>query len=509
MNNLSQISQNTTDETNISLIIDDVINSIKFCIARDAINEQIESNILLENIEQRKATHQSINLTFELYNNPNRKESTDLSKNWPIYHISCDSDNHNITSHQLITSVNADQSDSKIGEFNENVDITERVEMSDSEIEILSERSGVVNNNDSESDYIDHSAVSSPTIIDEPYPYKICKICKQLKQDIMLKCENCEKVFHISCVYIGEVNVNKIIKYYCDFCEADKSVLTEWRLERPSPAFKKFKDENYEHVEQIITDRVVYRKGIRIRQFRVKWKGYDNSNNSWVSENDMDGCLDTLQSYLRAVDKPLSKITGIVGARKRRGKYNKKNWIHLNDILLLFDKYKKELYPKVIIDHSIWTKFDSKDEIYFLKYENHCFTMLYIHHKKMAFISDGDNSYINDQDTSLALKKTLNIRLIPLVFKHQSKIDYCGSSSIVIALSFVRYYGKGLDPLDVNPNPRLYRRLIKRIHKYQSCPIMTNKEILTYTSWTKCSYCGKNYRTTDTKGLSNHLRIHQ
>lgn len=60
--------------------------------------------------------------------------------------------------------------------------------------------------------------------------------------------------------------------------------------------------------------------------------------------------------------------------------------------------------------------------------------MLCIHDKKIADISDGENNFINDHKSGWAITKTLNITLIPLIYKHQVEIDYCGSSAILIGM---------------------------------------------------------------------------
>lgn len=349
-----------------------------------------------------------------------------MSKNWPIYQIKPESLDPCTTKQQSNLSIHtviSHKSSKSIVDCEPN-----------SDYEILFERLYIDENrnSDTSSDYINHDATDSVSSIASSIN-EFCQKCQLFKDDVVLKCESCNKSFHTSCINLEEF-ANNIESFYCRKCEIHKDKIIEWKQETPSGEFAKYKKKHYAEIETIIADRIKPNSNGEIRQFRIKWKNYSNRSNSWVDECDMDGCLDTLQRYLRWSGKSLSKIVGFVGASRKNNKNNTKNWVEMNEIIGEFTKLKSKHYANVNIEHSIWFEFGTQDHNYFFKYESHCFTMLYIHDKKMAYISDGENNFINDYKSALAITKTLNITLIPLVYKHQIKVDYCASSAILIGM---------------------------------------------------------------------------
>lgn len=93
---------------------------------------------------------------------------------------------------------------------------------------------------------------------------------------------------------------------------------------------------------------------------------------------------------------------------------NHKNWISMETLLQNFDKLKKTLQIRVELEAKEWTKFEDKDGLYFLNFQFHCYTLLYIHEEKKAYIADGGNMFRTDDRIATGIKNLLQIRLILL-----------------------------------------------------------------------------------------------
>ena len=82
--------------------------------------------------------------------------------------------------------------------------------------------------------------------------------------------------------------------------------------------FNNIKEKDYDEVEAVVGHKEVYAKEggktIKIRQFKVKWLGFDNSQNTWHDEKFLHGCLDLVQNYCLKHNLPLSDIEGTMGA---------------------------------------------------------------------------------------------------------------------------------------------------------------------------------------------------
>lgn len=84
-------------------------------------------------------------------------------------------------------------------------------------------------------------------------------------------------------------------------------------------------EENYFEVEKIHYSRKI--GNCRKRQFKIKWKGYSNPENSWEPGENLDGALDLLQKYLRSKDLPLSNVEkllcGTESSKKKKRRQSK------------------------------------------------------------------------------------------------------------------------------------------------------------------------------------------
>lgn len=69
-------------------------------------------------------------------------------------------------------------------------------------------------------------------------------------------------------------------------------------------------EKQYE-VEKVISSRTYTKKGQLKKQYRIKWKGYPTSDNTWENESDCEACQELIQEY--EVSKAKKGIIGGVG----------------------------------------------------------------------------------------------------------------------------------------------------------------------------------------------------
>lgn len=210
----------------------------------------------------------------------------------------------------------------------------------------------------------------------------ICQMCEDDREGwTLLACDRCDFWFHIECLKITKEQTKKIINYYCPYCSKKYYIQTEWRQRKPNKEKKLDKEENYYEVEEIISCRGQPPN----REFFVSWKGYSREENCWVKEEDMDGSLDLMQDFLMEHNEPLSSIVGIMGSSKKN-KINKSNWIAMEKLVEEFGKYKTRYVDYCNLGYEAFKEeFGEEDKLYFLKWESHCYVLLYIFEKKMIY----------------------------------------------------------------------------------------------------------------------------
>jgi len=331
----------------------------------------------------------------------------------------------------------------------------------------------------------------------------ICE-CDGEGSGLTVMCDVCDKLYHRECLKYSHADITKRIRrFVCNSCEATTPFITEWKLTRATREQKLDKRQNYFEVEQILKHKIYFRRGERRRAFQIKWKGYSPEENSWVPETSLDGCLDTLQKYLKDKGLPLSNIVGLLGASSSELRINKKNWVSMEQILNTFEHYRAEYFPKTNLPAENWIGFKDNDGLYFLSWELHCFVVLYYHEESLAYIADGGDIFLSETDTADEIRRALGVRLIPCSFIQHTRADFCGSSAVLIGLELIRSYQAKTIP-SVLAAPKSWRdRIVRRMHKYHSAslelfaPLERRQKLI-------CQGCGKSFRFGDRRKHARH-----
>lgn len=329
---------------------------------------------------------------------------------------------------------------------------------------------------------------SSPTTNDEG-----CGLCSDPVTKKMIWCDGCDTSFHYKCVQLNNSQVRLILKYYCQNCEHDESLVTEWYGEEPTGVDKIDKEMNYFTVERIIDMRT--RNGVR--QFLVKWRNYSASENSWVDENDMNGCVNMLQKFLRKRNEKLSTISYLLGADKSDDT-NEDNWVspkQVIDTILKFKNWDQSL-KKVNIDISEFLVFKNHDGLYLFGYKHHAYMLLYLHDKQLAYIADGGNQFCRNRKLAKEIRDVLEIRLIPILYCRQTMVDHCGSAAAIIGLELLRCHHKQLRPTTLIPTKSWATKIAKFLHKHSSRKtVFDTKHNLVHYFVCKKSTCQRKFKT--------------
>lgn len=320
-----------------------------------------------------------------------------------------------------------------------------------------------------------------------------CGLCLDPVNQEMIWCDGCDTSFHYKCAKLSNSQVSRILKYYCVNCECDESLATEWYGEKPTGLDIVDKELNYFTVERILDMRT--RNGVR--QFLVKWLNYDESENSWVDEKDMNGCVDMLQKFLRKRNKKLSDISYLLGAKKS-DKTNEDNWVSPKQVIEAILKFKtwNPVLKKISIDIAEFDQFKEHDGLYLLGYKHHAYMLLYLHDKRIAYIADGGNLFRRDQKLAHDIRDLLEIRLISVSYDRKVLLDHCGSAAAIIGLELLRCYGKQQRPVALIPTKSWGDKISKSFHRHSSAKIKFDKN-LNLVHYYECSQinCQRKFNT--------------
>lgn len=329
-----------------------------------------------------------------------------------------------------------------------------------------------------------------------------CPECVVGETSEMICCSFCNQWFHYACVGLEEKLVAKIKDFSCDLCIAERDKFTTWKGFRPTGLKKVEKATKYFEVKDIISWKWGEYEGVRTRLFTVRWKGYSHEYDTVEPEKHLDGCLDKLQEYLRIMGQPYSQIDGLVGSSSSSGS-NESNWVSVDHIFSLLKTYKDRYFPSVDLKYETWNEFGKTDQLYLVKFESHCFMVLYYAKRQLGIIADGGNIYRTNEEMSIRIRSLLKIRLRGLDFNCQSKADHCGSSAVLIGLELIRLYQSGHTP-DELISPCSWREdIVSQMHREYSESLRV--PVHQFQKRMKCSKCGKSFRGTERRSYHQHV----
>lgn len=272
------------------------------------------------------------------------------------------------------------------------------------------------------------------------------------------------------------------------------------------PGGGRFKNREYYPVARIFNWEM--REGTR--WFRIKWKHWpDVEEDSWVPEDNLDGCVELLDRFIRVnnlSERTVRRKVGFSGVQS----YEPRNWVEVESIIGYIATYRERYAPGSQLPVLVFNgEFGGVDSIYVWPHLNHCFVLLHLVPSNTVVLVDGGNHY-NDikggVDLHLVGKAIRNLKYIG-----QKGVDFCGSSAVCIALRLmqmhpnVAWYDLVGWPQILHKIPSITSTLTNVFHKFPSEVLQVEGGNLSKKRRLACS-CGKTF-SKNPVSLSNHVRI--
>lgn len=336
-----------------------------------------------------------------------------------------------------------------------------------------------------------------------------CAQCRKETGEDIVGCDKCDKWLHYTCAGLTAEQVSRVINFFCKTC-TNRQCFTTWRRVAATSAQKTMKRRLYHEVEAIHNHRT---RGSQ-REFLIEWKGCLAPRarvnvRTWEPEEYLDGAIDLLQLYCMEKEIPLSEIEGLQGAGPSSEQQSVQNWTTMSTLLAKFEQVRRQTKNSSTLLASEWFQFGDQDQLYFLHHQQHCFVLLHIVSRRLAYIADGANIFRTDQQVAGEIKALLNIRLVPLEYTQQLGNDHCASSAILIGLELLKMHSRGIRFQKLITSKCLRAQVVKYLHRYESStvaqtPLRQRRETLT------CSFCDKTYKSTQASALRMHItRAHR
>lgn len=338
-----------------------------------------------------------------------------------------------------------------------------------------------------------------------------CMVCETKRPGRRsVQCDKCDRWSHYSCVGLSREQVDQMINYFCDNCRSDRFMIT-WRRVTATQKQRVMKAKHYYDVVRIAGHRGT--PGDGNREFLVEWDwpapGSRPSSvrnvRTWEPEAHLDGCIDLLQHYCLSVNLTLSKIVGLMGADSSTGGHNESNWISMATLLGQFEQVRVRKKLPLSLLALEWNGFIKQDALYFLRHDQHCYVLLHIVNRQLAFIADGGNVFRTNLKVANEIKQLLGIRLVSLSFDQQLAIDHCGSSAILIGVELLKMHCRKSRFQELVASKSLRTELVTALHKESSQPT-TKPPLGQRRKVLDCPHCNRKFKSTQGRNLNTHLR---
>lgn len=270
-------------------------------------------------------------------------------------------------------------------------------------------------------------------------------------------------------------------------------------------------DETDYEIESIVGHRI---RNDGTLEYRTRWVGYSQKEDSWLKESEFVYAYKTLCQYktnksLGAPTIPLPSDFGATAAKR----WNPSIWQNADRIINTVQGYlRKDLRNLLQIKvFKAGDQLGNCDKIYLIAHEHHVLVGLYKKNRNLMTLADGGNSYIEDEEIRESLNSWIKVTIRAVRFPHQSKVDHCASSAAAICIKFTQNYANGTpiaDPLIIPKTP--LDEIRKWMHKGPS-ESMTNWTPVNKIIKTRCQFPGCSYVTTkrDQRVMAAHSRTHQ
>lgn len=304
-----------------------------------------------------------------------------------------------------------------------------------------------------------------------------CGMCREGESRFMIQCENCHFFVHLKCAMIDVMLKNRVEKFFCKPCrDVNEGLNNVWKNTAAARS-EVFKEKHYFPVEKIVRHKETNKK----RFFLIQWESYSVKDRTWEPEENMDGCLNILQSYLEKKNLPYSRVAGLMGAvESDRNLFEISNWVTMEKTLLTFAQMFSRFFKNKLPHYQEYTGGFGPTGSYFLRYEHHCYAIFWDENLKLATIGDGRNVYRKNFEVAKYINSLVNVRTRSVEWVHCSAVDHCTSAAILIQLELYRdYYAdcfrKILD------TPKMWRnRIIADLHAFNTAHVGFRLETRTY-----------------------------
>lgn len=232
----------------------------------------------------------------------------------------------------------------------------------------------------------------------------------------------------------------------------------------------------------------------------MKYKNYQKPEWNCLA-NLTGGCDKLLKKYHQKFWKT---IRDAGGAAEVSDENNIRNWVSPEDVIRYasYAKYHNYLANNITIPVVLFDwKLSKENTIYLWLEGSHFYVFAHQVATNTCYFSDGGN-YIA---TNSALRKTFGLRMkkkIRIITNNANKrLDYCGSSAVVIIAHLVKFMSTSHWPESFTVNRKLANPLRSKLHKHRSPASRENKTHVGRTL--QCENCNKKFR------VLRLLRLHQ
>lgn len=250
--------------------------------------------------------------------------------------------------------------------------------------------------------------------------------------------------------------------------------------------------------------------------FLVKWLGYDSSENTWLNESELQACYGLVNRYRRSHKMPPTTVLKPIGgfvARKDIS-FNHANWITLDRVLKevqqnsMTSSYSAGI-PIAALDLSIIESpaiHHRQDTLFVALFSSHFVPILYIHSLNLCYVSESQNSLMQDASLRDQLSSDLGKPLRCVPSSRVLRADHCGAGAIGLALEFLRLYKtRDLSVEVISPPSGILNHLIAKLHPEPSMATQDWKEVNKLRIQYTCRHC-KNYSKRDKRTVLSHER---